>query len=222
MNLKDLNTTKFLVDPNNQAFVRKMIALSHDFDFLIPRVDKKKALRWLVLMYDKNSYFRKDINNFLQRMYEAGVTAGFSRDGEGKFSKDVENFMIGENDDFNKAVTRYLIAQYNVEYVKLVAYDFNYYKLYKASIKSWDKDMKKLMDDMMDDINELHEKLYGFDAPENMRKALYERTDASKLDIRPEAMAEKFMMNGLIDLNQWGDYDLTQVGVNFVGDELPK
>jgi hypothetical protein len=225
MTIENIDTSKFLVDPRKTSFIKTLIKSSIVFDIEIKGVSQIKALTYLILMYDKESYFRKEIKNFLQRKYEAGITSGFALDGEDHFIKEAEDMMLGGNESFNRAVTQYVSMQHSLEYAKLVVYEINFYKLIKDSFSSFDKkgDTKKLIDSISAEINELEEVLFGGKEAINMRRALYEGTARSRLNLRPEDIHEEYAINKLRHLSPWGNHDLsTATEVNFVGDEVPK
>jgi hypothetical protein len=225
MKLDQIDTSRFLEDPKKHFFIEKLIERSKIFNFKIPRVSHKKALIYLVLMYDKESYFRKSIPNFLQRKYEAGITAGFKLQDNNEFSSETEEVMLGFNDDFNRAVVEYVSIFYNLEYAKLIVYELNYYKIIKDSFTKFDikGNMKNMLDKMSNEISELEEKIFGGQEAINMRKALYEGTARSRLKLRPEDMIDEFAINKLRHLSPWGDYNLDSANVvKFVGDHVPK
>ena len=223
MILKDIDTTKFLVDPKSKAFIQDLLDISKIFDLKINGVSRKKILVWMALVYDKESYFRKDVKNFHQRKYEAGVCAGFKLKEDNTFDERIEKVMVGESDDFNRCVVQYVTMHFNLEYAKLVIFEYNFYKLWQRSLAKFDDQgkMKTLMDELGDSINELEVKLFGGQETMNAIRALYEGTARSKLNLRPEQMESEYNANKLLGLNPWGDY-VPSTEVNFVGDEIPK
>jgi hypothetical protein len=224
MKLDDIDTSRFLEDPKKNLFVERMIARSPVFNLEIPRVNKKKLLVYLVLTYDKESYFRKDIKSYLERKYNAGIAAGFSVT-DNTFGKEVEDVLVGENDKFNRALIQYVSLQYDIEYGRLIVYELNYYKMLEQSIKKWDErgNLKSLIEGTAGDIRKLEADIFGGEEVLNVRKALYEGTAQSRLRFRPEDIAEGIIMNQLKDLSPWGDYNLDFANVvTFVGDKEPK
>ena len=73
MQLKDIDTRKFLINPKQKGFESMMLALSPVFHFKIDKVSRKKALTYLTLMYDKNSEIRRDVGEYAQRKYIASL-----------------------------------------------------------------------------------------------------------------------------------------------------
>jgi hypothetical protein len=225
MTLDQVDTSRFLVDPKKKNFIDEMVKLSNIFDFSVRGIGHKKLLIYITLMYDMWSYFRRDVKSFPQRKYEAAVCAGFALKEDGTFDDKIERVLVGSDDDFNKAVVQYVSLHYNLEYAKLVIYEYNYYKLIHKSFSQFDDrgNMRKLIDDLSNDINALEVKIFGGEETMSARKALYEGTSRSRLNLRPEQMVEEFAINKLRHLSPWGNYDLSRAAeVNFVGDSLPK
>lgn len=224
MTLDQIDTSKFLVDPKSKDFVKSMHELSDVFDFKLYKANQKKFLVYLTLVYDKESYFRKDVKNFIQRKYEAAVCADLRLNEDGHFAREVEDVIVGQNSEFNRAIVQYVSMQFNLEYAKIVVYEFNLYKKIQESFSKFDDKglMKNLIDDLSNDISELEKKVFGGEEVTNVRKALYEGTNKSRLNLRPEEMLEEYAINKLRHLSPWGNYDLDQIQVNFVGDEIPK
>lgn len=224
MNLKDINTSRFLADPNKDDFVDRMTEMSPVFNFNISRVNHKKALTYIALMYDKESYFRKDIKRYLERKYKSGIAAGFSVDDDGTFhEKAVEKMLLGGFDDFNKAVVQYAVLQYDLDYARLVVFELNLHKfLLKAMTKMDEKgDLKKQMDALTKDINDIEKRIFGGDETINMRKALYEGTSQTRLRLRPEDALDEFKVTGLADWSPYGK-GYKPEGIKFVGDTIPE
>lgn len=225
MDIKNIDTSKFLEDPQKRDFVKNMESRSSAFVFDISSVDYKKSLIYITLMYDKESYFRKGISNYLERKYEAGITAGFVLQPDNQFAKPVESALIGNRDEFNRAIIQYISLQYDLEYAKLVVYELEYYKLLMRAMKEMDRkgDTKKQIDSINNEIRELEKKIFGGEEVINVRKALYEGTARTRLRLRPEDMNDEYAINKLTNLSPWGDYNLDIANVvNFAGDETPK
>jgi hypothetical protein len=223
MTLNDIDTSKFLEDPKSQSFVENMIKRSKVFDLHIAKLKQKTILTYLVLVYDKESYFRKDIKSYLERKYKAGILVGFHM-SDGRFDKEVEEVLIGENEDFNRALVQYISLQYDVEYGRLVVYEHNYYKMLDTAIKKWDDkgNLKSLIEDTANDIRKLEIAIFGGEEIINTKRALYEGTAQTGLRIRPEDIVERISMNQLEDLSPWGNYNLSSANVvKFVGDKQP-
>jgi len=230
MLLKDIDTSKFLVNPKNPEFKQEMIKLSNVFDFSwggpnrLKAVSHTKALTYIALVYDKNSYFRKDIKKYLQRKYMAGEVAGFVIKEDGTFKEGaVENALIGENEYFNKAVIQYAVLQYDIEYAKLVVYELNLHKLLLEAMNAWDKkgDAQKQIETLSSEIAALELKIFGGEETLTARKALYEGTARTRVKLRPEDVQKTSKIRALQDWSPYGKDYIPEM-IKFVGDKTPK
>jgi len=176
MNLESIDTSRFLVDPKQRDFVDKMKSLSPVFDFSIKNSSQTKVLTYITLAYDKNSYFVREIKSFMRRKFEVAVASGFKLDTNKKLSQFVEELITGKHKAFNRAVTRYVILQNDIEYSRLMLYDYAFYKIFYASFDTFDSQgkTKKLLDDLASDIELLQKKLFNGDEVKSIVSALYE------------------------------------------------
>ena len=216
MELKLLSTNKLLFNVKEKGFAKKMIERSPVFDF-----NDDKILIYIVLVYDLNSEIRRNIKEYLRRKTEAGEAAGFLRDEKtGFFEKRIEDMMVGENDQFNKAVVQYTSWMFERNYKHLVVLEFNYHKLAIESMKKWDSKSNTLIMDMKNEMDVIEKGLFGGEEVMNMRRALYEGTDRTRLRLRKENEIDEFELNGLTDWSPYGDYKPYKL--TFVGDVIPK
>jgi hypothetical protein len=215
MELKLLSTNKLLFNVKEKDFASKMIKRSAVFDF-----KDEKILIYIVLVYDLNSEIRRNIKEYLRRKTEAGEAAGFKRDEKtGFFEKKIEDMMVGENDQFNKAVIQYTSWMYERDFKHLVVLEFNYHKLAIESMQKWDSKSNTLMMDMKNEMQIIEDKLFGGEEVMNMRRALYEGTDRTRLRLRKENEIDEFELNGLVDWSPYGDYKPELI--KFGGDHIP-
>jgi hypothetical protein len=213
MDLSNVTVTKLLFNPKEKGFEKKMISRSKVFDFGDVRINA-----YIILVYDINSEFRKNIREYLRRKTEVGILVGFKFE-KGVFEKKVEDMLVGENDQFNKAMIEYVSYLYERDYKHLVILEFNYHKLSIESLKVWDAKVKALMGDMKDEMEYIEKKLFGGEETMNARRSLYEGTERTRLRIRKEDEIEEFELNGLSEWNPYGDY--TPEKLKFVGDKIP-
>ena len=225
MNLEDINTSKFLVDPKSDHFVDKMKKLSDVFDLDMSDFSIRKGLTYITLMYDKNSYFRKEIRDFMNRKFEAGMAAGFKLQENKMFPRKVEECMIGVHPSFNQAIIQYAAMQYDMKFIKLISYELNFYKLARDSFMEYDDigKIKKTMDELSNDIERLQVEIFGGKETDDLIRMLYQGTASIRLRLRPEDMVDEFGINKLRYMTPWGNYNLDNANVvNFVGDKIPK
>jgi len=223
MTLNDIDTSRFLCNPRKADFVENMKNMSNVFDLNISRVNTKKLLIYIALMYDKESYCRKEIKRYLERKTKSAILAGFVLNDDGMFSREVENVLVGQNNSFNKAVVQYAVLQFDIEYAKLVVYELNLHKLLISSMGKWDDkgNAKKQMDDLSAEIAGLELKIFGGEEVLSMRKALYEGTTRTRTKLKPEDVLDEYKIHQLKDWSPYGKgYEIENI--TFVGDQLPK
>jgi hypothetical protein len=213
MELKQLNFSKTLFNPLIKGFDDEMIKRSKVFDMGDPRI-----LTYIILVYDLQSEYRRNIKEYLRRKTEAGMSAGFKMK-DGIFDRKIEDMMVGESEQFNKAVIEYVSWMHERNYKHLVVLEFNYHKLAIESMKTWDKKRMDLMTEMKDEMEKIELVLFGGEEVQNMRLALYAGTERTKLRIRKEDELEEFELNGLRDWSPYGDYIPQKL--KFVGDYIP-
>jgi len=221
MELKDVDTSKFLENPKKEDFVDRMIKRSPVFNLNINRVNTKKVLTYLTLVYDKESYFRRDIKSYGSRKTQAGITAGFSLRKTSDFDPYVEKAMLGENPSFNKALVQYLALLFDIEYTRLIIYELNYYKKAESATQSLNDKDKTLFDKLALDMRQLEVDIFGGEETISARKALYEGTAQTRNNLRIEDKNKEYKLNGLHDSSPYGKLYF-QTFPTFAGDKPPR
>lgn len=227
MELKHLDTSKFRFDPKKPTFEEDLIKESKVFDLSLKGINRKKALTYIVLMWDINSEILRSGKDYIVRKYESATAAGFNLHevdtSTGKrmvFSKAAEDLFVGENEHFNKAVIQYVSFMHSLEYIRYVVLTYQYNKLAQESLKSMSDKDNTFMRNMLDDMRELEKGLFSDEEVKSVRKSLYEGTSRTLLKLRPEDEVDEYAINGLAD---WGPYsDYIPNKLYFVGDEIPK
>lgn len=219
MDLKSVNTSKFLCDPKSKTFYKDMVAKSTVFD-----LGDERVLTYITLVYDTASEVRRNYKEYILRKIQAAETAGFSRDkGTNRFDKQVEDMLLGEISDVNRAIVQYVYFMFSNDYKLLYVLEekFNEATDQHSTLKSGftSKD-QKLLTDMKDQIEELEAKIFGGAEVINLRKALYEGTDNARVRIRKENEMDQFEKDGL---DSWSPYpNYRPEKLKFVGDVIPK
>jgi hypothetical protein len=214
MNLDKITVKGLLFNPKEKDFDKSMIKRSEVFNFKDERINA-----YIILAYDLQSEFRRNISEYLRRKTEVGDIVGFKRIN-GYFEKKIEDMLVGQNEQFNKAVVQYVSWMFDREYKHLVVLEFNYVKLALRSFTEWDTKINELMTDMKKEMEVIETKLFGGEEVTNMRKALYSGTERTRLRIRVEDVLDEFKINGLEDWSPYGDYKPEPI--KFVGDKIPK
>jgi hypothetical protein len=221
MNLKDLNTSNFFIDPKSYGFMNKLEEID-EFKFDPPKgVNKTYLCIYITIMCDPQSDIRKTYAHYGTRKREAALCSGFKLNSNGRFSQTLEDIFIGYNKNFNKAFIKYLSFTFNPEFVRLNIFQR---LLYASLLKVDEGDQQAIKTaDLLTEKLKIEEKQI-FDGEEslNMRKALYQESFSKELGIKPEDIAfELAKGNNLNEFSKYGiKYEIEEM--KFLGDEEPK
>lgn len=209
MDKSELDLSLFLYSPFDKKTVTKLEQYDEfKVDF---GVDKAKFISYVILLFDFNTPLRKEVQLFYRRKAEAAIMAGF-KIAKGRFDKEVEDMLIGENKECNIAISRYLSLFGLPEYMELMGLEsmlaFEMQNALKFSESQDFQVTRKNMKELTERINELTLVLFGGKEALEARKALYEFTEKDRLRIRPEHIAEdleagKPILDGY---NPYGEY----------------
>jgi hypothetical protein len=221
MKLQNLDTSRFLFDPKDANFVKKMHSDSKEFYLRTDQVSEKKAFTYLTLMYDPTSELRIRHKDLYERKNIAAQVAEFpTKENKHKqfvFYHSYEDLMIGENERFNMAVAHYLFKTYNIDYIEHILLEYQYKKLFIESFKSYDNRTNDLLKDIKDRLLNSDMKLLGgHEDSVKLREALYAKSDKERVNyLMPENVLDQYHKDGLKEFNPYGeDYnvgDLTYV-----------
>jgi hypothetical protein len=218
MELKNINTSKFIFDPKAEDFEQSMIAKSEIFNL---KKSRKKYLTYITLLYDPQSELRRNNKDYYNRKFECGKLAGFELK-EGSFDKEVESTFMGDNDSFNRAVVQYIYYSFNNDYKLLFILEEQYNNAMRDyfKISEFDEKSRKLLTTMKDQIEELETKIFGGTETINTRKALYAGLDSTRERLpRKENELIEFEENGLVDYSPHPGYFPEKL--KFIGDKIP-
>jgi len=183
--------SKFLYQPFSADTV-KALEKYPEFKFKVP--DKQKAIDYLILLYDISS---NEVKASSDRLYErkkfAALKAGFKVDKQGHFSEWVEDIIVGENDEFNDAMVRFVRFFALPDLPALTAYNEMIDHEFTSAAKEKDSKLIKVIlaniDELREKIETLERKIFTGDETENVRKALYRLMEKQRLP-RPENVAQ--------------------------------
>jgi hypothetical protein len=220
MTINDITTNRLKFDPKERGFVKRMHEDSKYFQLSIPKVGDKKALTYLVLIYDPNSEVRERFPNHNQMKTIAAQIAEFPTktlpDGKVRFEDQYEDLMVGANKKFNAAVTHYIFKTFNIDFIEFVHLKFQYEKLMFESFSSFDATTNNLIKDVKKRLLEAEKAFFsGEEKSVELREALYEKAEDEKLNLMPEEVLDKFMEDGLKDWSPHGDYE--QEDISYYG-----
>lgn len=165
-------------------------------EFRFTMKDKNKAIAFLILAWDVNNRsWQKQFTRYLDMKREAALLAGFELDRSNKFPRHVEDMIIGANEEFNRAVIRYLYLTGIPELPALSAHrELQSVEMEAAfnpgTTPKERKEIRVNIDAGTERISEYEEKIFGGRESESMRTELYRYMESMKLRLRPEDIAK--------------------------------
>jgi hypothetical protein len=188
-----MDYSRFLYDP----FAKDTVSQLEQYEeFQFSCKDKDKVVAYLILMYDiNNTDFRRAYSDLYERKHRCALLAGFELTEEGKFEPEIESVLVGENDQFNDAMARY-ISLFNIPDLPAhTAYSEILAKECIAAQKERDskvlKDVIVNIDKARKNVEECEIRIFTGIETENVRKALYRFAQKKKLGLRPEEKARE-------------------------------
>lgn len=176
--------------PEGKSVLKHFAKLEQINEFRLPLVlNKDKAIKYIVYLYDKGSPLNK-ISNLLQRKMEACKLAGFSVDDNGGFEKDVEDMIKGTNKSVNKMIVAYLKLHLNFKYTSLKTKE-QAHSVLCLNIFNGDADDKviKTITLLENDIQRLTNELLNDDNNIALANELYKTIQDEQIELRPEDIA---------------------------------
>ena len=189
MDLKKLDTSKFLYDPLDENLIVKLSKFN-EFKAKITKASKRHVIQYIILMYDKNNDdVRAEYPFYPQRKLEVAKAVGLI---EGKKADvAIENILVGKNEDVNRMIVRYLTLFNDPDLLMLAS-------MYTISVhlhvQSYSPDFAPTtitnLEKVNNSIKELTESVFGGKDETELRQELYKSIEEKSLGIRPEEMAE--------------------------------
>jgi hypothetical protein len=222
MNLSNIDCKDLMFNPLDESALKELQTYDEfreDFG-----VDPKKALVYLIIVYDLNTPLRTRYPLLTTRKNAGADIAGFPRDLEGEFEEEYSKLVFGGNKNFSKAIAKFVRLFGSTEYITLVmlwtilANEWENTQNTKDSSKY--KDTIKNIQELNVQIKKYEQTLFGGDETIDVKRALYEAVEKESFrTTRPEDIAlatNKEELNVLLD-NPYGD-DYTPDQLHFVSD----
>jgi len=223
MEIKDLNTSKMVYDPNSDDFIDRIERLPEFRDF---KGDPLQIFQYIALMYDINTPMKSEVGDYWQRKKVIALMCGFKQELDGTFTEDFERILLMLDEEVTALIIIFITSFSNADYMQLVfSWEMMYKVLQQASVSETpDKNHVDTMRKLKADINEMTRKVFqsaDYDELAEARKLLYLSAELRRSNFRPEDIAERLMKgDNLAEFNPYGDYSAQQM--KFVGDEIPK
>ena len=162
-------------------------------------IDNNKIMQYVLLIYDKNSPYRKKYSDVLKRKIEVAHDIGFEDIGGGVFTPPVEDFLKGRNRIVNYKIVEYVRLHRNFKYAFLVSIETSYYTIMLDIMGGATKQIgdarniqAELEDTLMEILNE--------DNNPYLRDEILRYMEDERLELRPEDIAKK-MQNGEVPIS---------------------
>lgn len=226
MRLRETDYDRCWMNPFRPKFlsnIQKELLLFKEFDDT--KLGKKRVYTWIVLMYDPNTPWKMEESNYYNRKRECAIESGFEMDA-GRFDKEVEEMLIGQNKTINAMVASFISRFANPEYTQLInLLELQTHVTRKMQRGSYDHNTPKMLNAITDDINRITNRLFGGGETDEVleaKKALYHEAEESRRRLNPENIAKIINDEGELpdDFNPYGDYEVEEM--KFISDEGEK
>lgn len=208
-----------LFDPNDESIVSKLSVYGEfakeEEDYGVPKLH---LFRYIVVMYDMQSPMRLEYPDFWERKKVSALKAGFKVNRKGYFNEDVEKILLGENDNVNQAITKYVMLHGVPEYSALVAYQAGlYFETLKVQRGTISTNITKNIELLRVNIRMLTDLIYGGSETINAKRALYSGIEKDRFPLPDDVVKRLKEGDNLDDYNPYGDYSVSEI--KFIGDE---
>ncbi|MGD0340525.1 MAG: hypothetical protein ABSA76_02290 [Bacteroidales bacterium] len=157
-------------------------------------IDNDKLMRYVILMYDKGSPYRRKFTDVLKRKIEVAHDCEFETVEGGNFLPPVENFLKGKNEKVNKKIVAYVRMHRNYKYSYLVTIDESYYALMLEILGGETKKIASAKD-VQGELEETLLEILNQDNNPYLRDEILRYMEEDRLALRPEDIA-KAMQEG--------------------------
>lgn len=191
---------EYLYNPADPKVTAKVIKDIPEFKFKCPDIDG--LIRYTIYTYDPHAdLLRLFPTDFNRRKREAAIKAGF-KIHEGHFEQWVEDYIVGDNEDYNAAIVAFVIRFNVADLPAYVMYREVFFGEFLAAMNARDsKEKKEIMANAeiaRIRMAELEKKLFTGDEVVNIRSQLYVLAEKMKLNLRPEEKAREIDSKQLI------------------------
>lgn len=168
-------------------------------------VDKNKAIRYMVLVYDPQSPLKPRLLDDVKVRQAAATISGFKPSDKGKFPAEIDSIMRGMNSTFNAMLIRYLRFFNSPTYSMMVTTQQAFYNKLLAVIDTEAEtgkkkgleaekirgELMKQADELLQNLNAYSTQLLRSDKNPFLQEDLYAIVDeeARSLNLSPEYMS---------------------------------
>lgn len=219
LDIRDLDTSRFQYDPKNPYDIERLKRDIPEFAEH-PTIDNKKikafdqddAVRYVILLYDRESQLRREYTKIRQRKAVAAAYAGFKPSAKGEFRKDVERILIGQSPEVNKMIVRYVMSYNDPDQMALEMYIEMFQRNAAAMLQNIADPMEykrihEVTEKLKASISELTQKLLGGQDESSIIKELYADLQKLRETMMPEYVAEIRAKGQDLEYNPYGSYE---------------
>ena len=154
------------------------------------KLDNNMIMQYILMMYDKNSPYRKKYSDVLKRKIEVAHDVGFEVAASGIFEPQVEDFLMGKNDVVNKKIVQYVILHRSYKYSYQVSVEASYAALMLEIQGGETKNFSKLAM-LRDELEENLLEILNQDSNPYLKAEMLRYLENDRLQLRPEDIAKK-------------------------------
>ena len=155
-----------------------------------PEIDNEKVMQFIMLVYDKNSPYRKKFPDVLKRKIEVAHDVAFKITDGGVFESATEDFLKGKNRIVNRKIVEYVRLHRNFKYSFLVSMENAYYNLMLEILGGDTKNVMKAKE-LRDELEESVMEIFNDDTNSFIKDELLRYMETERLELRPEDIALK-------------------------------
>jgi hypothetical protein len=154
------------------------------------KLDNNMIMQYILLMYDKNSPYRKKYSDVLKRKIEVAHDVQFETESGGVFVSVVEDFLRGNNVIVNKKIVQYVMLHRSYKYSYQVSVEASYAALMLEIQGGETKNFSKLAV-LRDELEENLLELLNQDGNPYLKGEILRYLEDDRLQLRPEDIAKK-------------------------------
>lgn len=158
---------------------------------LLPPFERNQIIAYCVYAYDKESPFRKKYPDLDVRRYHVGLEVGFDITDSGKFENYVEEIFQGQNSVVNDMIVCYAKIHYNTKYAFFIMMEALFYTNLRTAVAGLGANKMVELKQIQEAMEGAQRELLAFDNNKNLIKTLYKKANMERIDLSPEAIANK-------------------------------
>jgi len=228
MTIKDITTDKTFFDVHSPTLVEDILAVIPEVGELSDNPEIHKLCQYVILMYDINSPMLREVRLYYERKARCAEAVELPTE-KGRWTKDIEDILLGQNLEFNIFVASYISNLGLPHYMQLVAYqEIQRIKTIEVFSGKITDRSDQIIERVTNMILEITRKLFvsgDVDEVTTARKALYQKAqlDKSRIIPRPEDIVKILEADGELppDFNPYGE-DFKIEHSHFIGDTDPQ